>query len=99
MDNSWIGNYSHSRARLNADGVAVVDLDTNKKYSYGDLDRRANCSQTYEFRKPVYLGENIRTEVEVLEKLPHHRLRMRTQVMDSKGDIVLDGIAVIKTYR
>lgn len=57
------------------------------------------CSQTYEFRKPVYLGETIRTEVEVLEKLPHHRLRMRTQVMDSKGDIVLDGIAVIKTYR
>ena len=42
MDNSWIGNYSYSRARLNADGVAVVDLDTNKKYSYGDLDRRAN---------------------------------------------------------
>ena len=42
MDNSWIGNYSCSRARLNANGVAVVDLDTDKKYSYGDLDRRAN---------------------------------------------------------
>lgn len=57
------------------------------------------CSQTYDFRKPVYLGETIKTEVEVLEKLPHHRLRMRTQVMDSKGDLVLDGVAVIKTYR
>ena len=42
MDNSWIGNYSYSRARLNAQGVAVVDLDTDKKYTYGDLDRRAN---------------------------------------------------------
>lgn len=42
MDNSWIGNYSYSRARLNSAGVAVVDLDTNKKYTYGDLDRRAN---------------------------------------------------------
>lgn len=42
MDNSWIGNYSYARARLNAEGVAVVDLDTDKRYTYGDLDRRAN---------------------------------------------------------
>lgn len=42
MDNSWIGNYSYSRARLNSNGVAVVELDTGKKYTYGDLDRRAN---------------------------------------------------------
>ena len=42
MDNSWIGNYSYSRAILNAEGVAVVDVDTDKKYTYGDLDRRAN---------------------------------------------------------
>lgn len=57
------------------------------------------CSQTFDFRKPVYLGETIQTEVEVLEKLPHHRLRMRTTVTDSTGDVVLDGIAVIKTYQ
>lgn len=42
MDNSWIGNYSYSRARLNSAGVAVVDLDTGNRYTYGDLDRRAN---------------------------------------------------------
>lgn len=42
MDNSWIGNYSYARARLNAEGVAVVDLDTDKRYTYGDLDCRAN---------------------------------------------------------
>lgn len=42
MDNSWIGNYSYSRARLNADGLAIVDIDTDKKYTYGDLDCRAN---------------------------------------------------------
>lgn len=57
------------------------------------------CSQTYDFQKPVYLGEIIRTEVTVLEKLPHHRLRMRTLVTDSSDDIVLDGVAVVKTYR
>lgn len=42
MDNSWIGNYSYARARLNAEGVAVVDLDTDMRYTYGDLDCRAN---------------------------------------------------------
>lgn len=57
------------------------------------------CSQTYEFKKPVYLGETIETEVTVLEKLPHHRLRMSTVVRDSKKDTVLEGIAIVKTYR
>ncbi len=57
------------------------------------------CSQTYDFKKPVYLNETITTEVVVLEKLPHHRLRMETRVYDGNGDIVLDGIAVVKCYR
>ena len=57
------------------------------------------CSQTFDFHKPVYLGETIRTEVTVLEKLPHRRLRMQTTVTDSAGEVVLDGIAVIKTYQ
>lgn len=57
------------------------------------------CSQTFDFQKPVYLGETIRTEVTVLEKLPHRRLRMQTTVTDSAGEVVLDGIAVIKTYQ
>lgn len=57
------------------------------------------CSQTYDFKKPVYLGETIETEVIVLEKLPHKRLRMSTIIRDSQGDVVLDGVAVVKTYR
>ena len=57
------------------------------------------CSQTLEFYKPVYLDEVIETEVTVLEKLPHHRLRMSTIVRNGDGDVILDGIAVVKTYR
>lgn len=57
------------------------------------------CSQTYDFKKPVYLDETIETEVTVLEKLPHKRLRMSTVVRDSKNDVILDGVAVVKTYR
>lgn len=57
------------------------------------------CSQTYNFYKPVYLGETITTEVTVLEKLPNQRLRMQTTMLNSRGGVILDGIAVVKTYR
>lgn len=57
------------------------------------------CSQTYDFRKPVYLNETIETEIVVLRKLSHRRLRMSTIIRDSAGDIVLEGTAVVKTYR
>lgn len=57
------------------------------------------CSQTYDFKKPVYLNETITTQVKVLEKLSHHRLRMETIIYDSKGDTVLEGVAVVKCYR
>ncbi len=57
------------------------------------------CSQAFEFYKPVYLGETITTEVTVLEKLPHKRLRMQTTMLNSEGGVILDGIAVVKTYR
>jgi len=57
------------------------------------------CSQTFEFHKPVYIGETITTEVVVLEKLSHHRLSMSTILYDSKGGVILDGVAVVKTYR
>lgn len=57
------------------------------------------CSQTYEFHKPVYLGETITTEVTVLEKLPHQRLRMQTTMLNQEGGVIMDGVAVVKTYR
>ena len=42
MPNGWIGNYAYSRARLNPAKDAVVDLDTGVRYTYGDLEDRAN---------------------------------------------------------
>ncbi len=56
-------------------------------------------SQTMDFQNPVYPGETIVADVTVLEKLPHHRLRMRTRVSKATGDPVLDGYATVKTYR
>lgn len=57
------------------------------------------CSQTLDFKKPVLIGETIRVEVTVLEKLAYHRLRMSTVIRNRMGDSVLEGVAVVKTYR
>lgn len=57
------------------------------------------CSHTFEFHSPVYLGQGITVAVRVLEKLPHHRLRMETVITRDDGRPVLTGQAVVKTYR
>ena len=72
MDNSWIGNYSYSRARLDPTGVAVVDIDTDKKYTYGDLDRRANIlANLLRSRYGIAKGDRVafisRSRVELID--------------------------------
>ena len=47
MSNSWIGNYSYFRARIDIHREAVYDLDAGTHYSYGDLERRANVLANY----------------------------------------------------
>ena len=42
MSNAWIGNYAYARARLEPNKVAAVDLDTGCRYTYADLEDRAN---------------------------------------------------------
>ncbi|GHS92462.1 long-chain-fatty-acid--CoA ligase [Synergistales bacterium] len=42
MDQGWIGNYSYFRARIDADSLAVIDIDSGSRYTYGDLENRAN---------------------------------------------------------
>jgi fatty-acyl-CoA synthase len=42
MFNGWIGNYSYFRARIHANSIAVVDVDRGARYTYGDLNDRAN---------------------------------------------------------
>ena len=48
MENKgWIGNYSYFRARINGTSEAVYDLDNNIRYTYNDLDERANILANY----------------------------------------------------
>ena len=58
------------------------------------------CSHEFEFLKPVYIGDTVVVKVTVLEKMTHHRLRLRTTIENkTRQESVFDGIAVIKTYR
>jgi fatty-acyl-CoA synthase len=38
----WVGNWSEKRAALSPDRVALVDDTTGRKFTYADLDARAN---------------------------------------------------------
>ena len=57
------------------------------------------CSHRFEFHSPVYLGQGILVTVRVLEKLPHHRLRMETTILREDAVPVLTGEAVVKSYQ
>lgn len=57
------------------------------------------CDHMFTFHNPVYLGQGIHVTVTVLEKLPHHRLRIDTTITREDGASVLTGQTVVKTYR
>lgn len=51
--------------------------------------------QEMSFLRPVRLGDEIRIELEILEKLPKNRLKIATRVVNQKGKKVVDGAATV----
>lgn len=52
-------------------------------------------SQTLNFLRPVRIGDEITARVEVVEVISERRLRLRTQCINQRSEIVLDGEAII----
>jgi len=53
-------------------------------------------SQTLNFLAPVYIGDKITAKVEVLQVLKEgKRLRLKTQVVNQNGTVVVDGEALV----
>ncbi|MBI5905836.1 MAG: MaoC family dehydratase [Deltaproteobacteria bacterium] len=52
-------------------------------------------SQTFEFKGPVRIGDEITARVEIVEVVSEKRLRFRTQCVNQRKEIVIDGEAVI----
>ena len=53
--------------------------------------------QTLHFRNPVFIGDTLTATSEVTELMPaRRRFRCRTVVVNQRGDIVVDGMAVLQ---
>jgi 3-hydroxybutyryl-CoA dehydratase len=51
-------------------------------------------SQSLRFLRPVYVGDQVTTRVEVVERVPDRaRLRLRTTCRNQRGELVLEGEA------
>lgn len=51
--------------------------------------------QEISFLRPVRLGDDIRIELEVIEKLAKNRARIATRVFNQEGKQVVDGVATV----
>lgn len=51
-------------------------------------------SQTCNFKRPVKIGDTLRAEIEVLEKLDKNRVRMHAQCVNQRGEVVVEGESI-----
>ncbi len=72
MLNSWVGNYSYFRSRIDADRIVVVDVDDDHAYTFKDLDERANMlANVFREQFGILKGDRIafisRNRIELLD--------------------------------
>ncbi len=51
-------------------------------------------SQSCNFKRPVKIGDTLRAECEVLEKMEKFRIRMATRCINQRGEVVVEGEAI-----
>ncbi|MCL2657383.1 MAG: MaoC family dehydratase [Betaproteobacteria bacterium] len=51
--------------------------------------------QNLRFMRPVKLGDTLRVELEVIEKLPKNRVRLATRIFNQDDKLVVDGEAEV----
>ncbi len=56
-------------------------------------------SQELHFKAPVFFGDTIKAEVTVEEKLEKGRVRLKTTCTNQKGELVVDGSALVLAPR
>lgn len=56
-----------------------------------------NVAQTLHYRAPVFIGDTLTATAEVIELIPdRRRMRCRAQVHNQRGELVVDGDAIIQ---
>lgn len=56
-------------------------------------------SQNLKFKAPVKIGDTVRAEATVVEKLEKGRVRLETKCYNQDGDVVVDGEALVLAPR
>ena len=56
-------------------------------------------SQNLKFKAPVKIGDTVRAEAVVIEKLEKGRVRLETKCYNQDGDVVVDGEALVLAPR
>lgn len=55
--------------------------------------------QQMEFKMSAKIGDELTVQLEILEKLPKFRVRVGTRVVNQRGEVVVDGEALIAAPR
>lgn len=98
-DFSWLhvnemrAEFGHFKTRI-VHGMLLVGLISNVVGNQMPGAGTIYETQTVKFLKPCYIGDTVRAQTEVLQKLEHGRVRLRTTCVNQKGDILLDGEAI-----
>jgi 3-hydroxybutyryl-CoA dehydratase len=81
-------------------GMLVASLLSNVAGTQLPGDGTIYLTQTLNFKAPVFFGDTISAEVEVIEKfVEKNRLRLKTICCNQKGAVVIEGEALVLVER
>lgn len=55
-----------------------------------------HISQQLSFMKPVFIGDTVTVQLEVMEILEKGHLRIQSQIQNQHGEMVVDGYSIVK---
>jgi 3-hydroxybutyryl-CoA dehydratase len=73
-------------------GSFISAVLANKLPGHGSI----YINQEMNFKRPVFIGDEITAEVEVIEIIKPTIYKLSTKCFNQNGDVVIDGFAVIK---
>lgn len=73
-------------------GSLISAVIGNKLPGFGSI----YLKQEMNFKKPVFIDDEITAEVEIMEEIKPSIYRALTRCLNQNGDVVIDGFAIIK---
>ena len=78
-----------------AHGILGVSLISTVLGMYLPGPGTIYASQNIQFTKPIYFGDTITADVEIVELLQNGRCRLKTQVINQDNEVVITGEAIV----